>query len=286
MIDLNNLLNLVLKASIEAGNKIMEYYGDNLEVELKNDQSPLTMADKSSNEVINSYIKQTEIPIISEENEKINYQDRKGWEWFWLVDPLDGTKEFIKKREEFTVNVALMRRDTPVLGVVYAPAKKELFFAHEGIGSFRSNVSMYKTDITENAVKMEQQIIAKGDSLGVVVSKSHLSKETEQYVEILKEKWGDISYKSYGSSYKICMVAKGEAYIYPRLGPTMEWDVAASHAIALYAGCNISKFPSLDKMQYNKENLLNPWFIVYNEGIKTLISESNSIFSTNYVKEL
>jgi len=236
----------------EAGNAIMQVYKQDFEVEYKKDSSPLTLADKKANDIIEDGLNKLPVsfPILSEEGKEIPYRDRKHWEYFWLVDPLDGTKEFVKKNGEFTVNIALIRRDTPVLGVVYAPALDVCYWAKQDKGAFKDGQKLpLKTVNQRNAYK-------------VVASRSHMSDETQAFIDAIdtnKEK----ELVSIGSSLKICLVAEGEADIYPRLGPTMEWDTGAAHAVVCEAGFNIKRHNNLTSNQhlYNKDNLLNDWFV-------------------------
>ena len=241
----------IKKIALEAGDAIMEIYTRDFEVEYKDDKSPLTEADTKSNEIICSALEKLypTIPMLSEENKEVAYEDRKNWEYYWCIDPIDGTKEFIKKNDEFTVNIALVHKDTPVLGVVYAPAIDEMYAAKKGSGSFKNG---QKLPLHVNESPEEK--------LSVVASKSHLSEETQQFINSLQTK--EIEQVSKGSSLKLCMVAEGVADIYPRLAPTMEWDTAAAHAVALEAGKNVLQYENNNPVVYNKENLLNPWFIV------------------------
>jgi 3'(2'), 5'-bisphosphate nucleotidase len=262
-------LSIALSASLAAGEMIMEIYNsEDFAVELKQDNSPLTRADKASHKIITDILSSLNKPILSEEDDIHPYKERKSWESFWIVDPIDGTKEFIKRNGEFTVNVALIQNNTPVLGVVYAPATKELYFAEHGLGAFKiENISDF--DQLENASNIDlsnsNQNLPKTYTL--VVSKSHMNQETENYVHQMKIEYGSVTSKSFGSSLKICKVAEGYAHCYPRFGPTMEWDTAAAHAVAKYAGCNMIAAKSSEPLSYNKENLLNPFFIVSREII-------------------
>ena len=233
----------------KAGDAIMEIYKEDFEVEFKEDNSPLTKADKLSHQIIAKGLEKYNIPLLSEEGKEISYGVRKEWNEYWCIDPIDGTKEFIKKNGEFTVNIALIKDSKPILGVVYAPAIDELYWAKEGEGAFKNG---NRLPIYKNSNPKE--------SLKVVASKSHLSKETQDFIDSLDSK--KIEQVSKGSSLKLCMVSEGVADIYPRLAPTMEWDTAAAHAIVLEAGKKVVDFKTKEDMRYNKENLLNPWFIV------------------------
>lgn len=234
-----------------AGEAIMEIYQQDFTVEYKDDNSPLTQADLRANAIICEQLEKLypSIPLMSEENKEVTYDIRKDWDYYWLIDPIDGTKEFIKKNGEFTVNIALIYRGNPVLGVVYAPAIEEMYKAKKGEGAFK-NKEKLPLHINENIA----------EKLLVVASKSHLSEETQQFIDNLDSKC--IEQVSKGSSLKLCMVAEGLADIYPRLAPTMEWDTAAAHAIVLEAGKKVEVFDTAELLKYNKPNLLNPWFIV------------------------
>jgi len=255
MLDMINIQDIVDIAK-NAGKAIIEIYKKDLKVEYKQDSSPLTLADKKANDIIEDGLNQLSVnfPILSEEGKEIPYKDRKHWEYFWLVDPLDGTKEFVKKNGEFTVNIALIYKDTPVLGVVYAPALDVCYWAKQNDGAFKDGKRLpIKTADQRNTYK-------------IVASRSHMSDETQAFIDVIdtdKEK----ELISIGSSLKICLVAEGEADIYPRLGPTMEWDTGAAHAIVNESGKILQKYKSNNylKHKYNKENSLNQWFIVRSE---------------------
>lgn len=239
-----------------AGNEIMKVYVHDFDVQTKSDNSPLTIADKLSNDVIVSGLSKLypDIPFISEETKLTAYAERKQWSIFWLIDPLDGTKEFIKKNGEFTVNIALIENGTPVLGVVYVPATGVTYVGSKTNGSIKNDGSTHVLTGGEHYSKKQH--------VNVVGSRSHLSNETLQFVEQLKAEGKDVNFVSSGSSLKLCLVAEGVADVYPRFGPTMEWDTAAAHAVALYAGRQVLNAETKQPLLYNKENLLNPWFIV------------------------
>ncbi|MGL4993443.1 MAG: 3'(2'),5'-bisphosphate nucleotidase CysQ [Bacteroidales bacterium] len=258
------LLTLAITAAINAGAEIMKIYNDptsDFEVEIKSDNSPLTIADKRSNDVITSLLKESNIPILSEEIKQAPFSERKDWDTLWVVDPIDGTKEFIKKNGEFTVNIALVRNHTPIIGVVYLPAKGLLYFAQEELGAFKIRTSSSDMEnILLNSIKLPIERSQK--IYRVVASRSHSNEETNTFIENLRKTHGNVELVSSGSSIKICLVAEGSADIYPRFGPTMEWDTAAGHAIALYAGKELVDAYSNKPLLYNKENLLNTYFIV------------------------
>lgn len=241
----------VKKLALQAGKVIMDIYDRDFKVEFKEDDSPLTEADTKSNEIICQTLEKLypNIPIISEENQEVDFNKRKGWEYYWCIDPIDGTKEFIKRNGEFTVNIALIHKNTPVLGVVYAPAIKRLYWAKKDEGAFLNDERLpLKTNQTPD------------EKLYVVASKSHRSQQTQDFIDSIEAK--EVELTSIGSSLKLCMVATGEADIYPRLAPTMEWDTAAADAIVREAGKMTYIFNTDEPVLYNKKELLNPWFIV------------------------
>jgi 3'(2'), 5'-bisphosphate nucleotidase len=248
-IDLNGIVDLAK----EAGDAIMEIYAKNFTVAYKDDKSPLTEADLKSNEIICKRLNALypDIPILSEENKEVSYGQRKNWDYFWLIDPIDGTKEFIKKTGEFAVNIALIHQNRPVLGVVYAPVLEDIYFSKKDMGAYKNNI---KLPITMNKEKAK--------TLNVVASVSHLSAETQAFIDTLAVNTEHLNLVSKGSSLKLCMVAEGTADIYPRLAPTMEWDTGAAHAIVLESGKDVVQYENDEPLVYNKENLLNPWFVV------------------------
>jgi 3'(2'), 5'-bisphosphate nucleotidase len=241
----------------EAGTAIMSIYNQDYDIELKDDRSPLTLADRESNKIIiSSLTKQyPQIPYISEETKQTPYERRKHWEYHWLIDPLDGTKEFIKKNDEFTVNIALINKSTPVLGLIYIPAKDTIYYAIQNQGSKK-----IIKDSEPAAIKAKKTADPK--KLIVVGSRSHANSELMDLIESKKKQYDEVELISAGSSIKFCLVAEGLADIYPRTGPTMEWDTAAGHAIVSESGKQVLKFNSDDPLTYNKQNLLNDWFIV------------------------
>lgn len=257
-------LFLAIKAAIEAGQAIMDVYAKDINVDFKDDQSPLTEADRESDRIIHSVLKYT-FPIISEESKALPFEQRKTWDKFWLVDPLDGTKEFIKRNGEFTVNIALIENNLPVLGVVFLPVTSELYFGSNQTGSYHCILpdlnGIEDVDAIINISKDLKNIVLP-DVYTIVASRSHMSPETENFIQKCKEKHSNVKLISKGSSIKLCLVAEGKANVYPRLAPTMEWDTAAAHAVAKFAGCDVLNFYTKNELTYNKENLLNPYFIV------------------------
>ncbi len=266
--ELRNLLTTAINAAVRAGKLILDVYNsDEFQVNLKSDKTPLTLADRLAHtEILNSLTK-TRIPTLSEEGRDILFEERRSWEYFWLVDPLDGTKEFIKRNGEFTVNIALIVNGFPIIGVVYVPVLKDLYFALKGDGSFKIGSveptieSNYRFDLlVKSASKLP--ISHNRDKFVVLSSRSHMNAETEEYIADLEKKHGGIEHKYQGSSLKLCMIAEGTADIYPRFTPTMEWDTAAGQAVVEGAGCQILTADTKQRITYNKEDLHNPWFIV------------------------
>ncbi|MFI0430068.1 3'(2'),5'-bisphosphate nucleotidase CysQ [Mariniflexile sp. HMF6888] len=261
---MKTLLKLAIEAAIYAGAEIMNIYSGSFEVTLKQDNSPLTIADEHANAIINAYLQKTAIPIISEENKQIPYEIRKHWDMCWMVDPLDGTKEFVKRNGEFTVNIALIQHNKPVLGVIYVPETKIVYYA------LVSNNKAYKAELdahtfTDAIFKNSTELVPQKEfdnQIKIVGSRSHKSEATTNFIKNLEAQGHDIRLVSKGSSLKFCLVAQGEASIYPRFAPTMEWDTAAGHAICNAVGLKVMQVDRSDELQYNKENLLNPYFIV------------------------
>lgn len=248
----------LIRISRAAGAAILEVYGTEFSVDVKEDSSPLTEADRKANEVIVSALTAAypDIPVISEETKTLEYSERKGWEYFWLVDPLDGTKEFVKRNGEFTVNIALIHRDTPVMGFVYQPVGDRLFWGIVGKGAWSTTEGGEPQELKGGPHYSEK------DKVVVVASRSHLTKDVQDFVADLEAQGKTVEFLSAGSSLKLCLVAEGSADVYPRLGPTMEWDTGAAHAVALASGRKVVSQESGEALVYNKENLLNPFFIV------------------------
>ena len=247
-------LELALDAAVKAGENIMEVYNstESINYEKKADDSPLTVADKKSHNTIIDFLKETNINIISEESKSIDYDERKNWEEYWLIDPLDGTKEFIKKNGEFTVNIALIKNNKPHLGVVYCPVKKILYWNDHEKKVFKRE-GEDQIELTKRVPVNENE-----EGLRVVVSRSHMSEETSGYVNKLTNP----ELISCGSSLKFLYIADNKADIYPRFGPTMEWDTAAAHSILNALDINVINLETGRELSYNKENLLNPYFII------------------------
>ena len=258
-----------IDAALLAGGKILAIYDNpsaDFEIEMKADSSPLTIADREAQRGIAEVLKSTPFPILSEEGRVIPYEERKNWNTLWIVDPLDGTKEFIKRNGEFTVNIALVAGSVPVGGVVYVPVQRTLYWAGEGRGAYKlSGISARDGKSLEELEALATCLPdtdARHEGFVVVASRSHLTAETEDYIAGLKRIHPDVKLVSSGSSIKICLVAEGKVDVYPRFAPTMEWDTAAAHAIARIAGMEIYQAGTENPLQYNKEDLHNLSFIV------------------------
>lgn len=261
---LKGLLQIAIQASLDGGREIMEVYNNTIEIEYKDDKSPLTQADKNAHNAIVKLLDPTNVPVLSEEGQHLDYDERKGWEYLWVVDPLDGTKEFIKRNGEFTVNIALIKNGEVIMGVIYVPVLKTLYFGLEGMGSYKisdtkEGVSVELDQLMRDAQKLP---IMEERPFTMVGSRSHMSDETKLYFEKIRKTYPNAQVISKGSSLKICMIAEGSADIYPRFAPTMEWDTAAGHGIVKQAGFEIYKTHEDKPLSYNKADLLNPWFIV------------------------
>lgn len=256
-------LEMAMGAAAEAGRKIMEVYGTAFSVELKEDRTPLTLADRASHQLIAGRLSVTGLPLLSEEGLAIPYRERAEWKRFWLVDPLDGTREFIKRNGEFTVNIALIEDNRPVLGVIYAPALDLIYFGSLEQGAYRKGNFRGGDQDTRRLWEESDRIeaVASEGPFTVVASRSHLSAETQAYIDSLRESRPELQFASRGSSLKLCLIAEGSAHLYPRLGPTMEWDTAAGHAIVEAAGGSVCIYGEDNALKYNKPEMLNPWFI-------------------------
>jgi 3'(2'), 5'-bisphosphate nucleotidase len=258
------LLDTAITAALEAGKAILEiYHSGSFDVEIKGDNSPLTKADTSSHNVIMSFLTKTDIPVLSEEGKSIAYEERKDWSQLWIVDPIDGTKEFIKRNGEFTVNIALIEHQIPLIGVIFVPVTGDLYISTKEMGAFKVSVDLENFDIEaliKNGNKLPLQ--RKDKTFTIVASRSHMSPETETYVQEMRDVHGEVKLISKGSSLKLCMVAEGTANCYPRFAPTMEWDTAAGQAICEHAGFKVIDWNTKKNMLYNREELLNNWFLV------------------------
>jgi 3'(2'), 5'-bisphosphate nucleotidase len=260
-------LPLVIDAVLDAGREILAVYDTEFTVTHKADDSPLTLADERSHAVLSASLKTTAIPILSEEGRQIPFEERCRWDRLWVVDPLDGTKEFVSRNGEFTVNVALVDQGRPILGVVFAPVPDLLFFAAAGVGAFRitdaAAVLTVLPDRTESLAEMGRRLPLDDSprTLKIVASRSHLNAATAAYIDGLRRRHPDLETVSRGSSLKLCLVAEGSAQVYPRFAPTMEWDTAAGHAVVAAAGGRVQVAETGLELGYNRRDLLNPAFI-------------------------
>ena len=263
---MKHLLNTAITAALEAAKAILEiYHSGDFDIEIKGDNSPLTKADTASHNVIMSFLMKTNIPVLSEEGKAISYEERKDWKQLWIVDPIDGTKEFIKRNGEFTVNIALIENQKPILGVIFVPETGELYFSSKKMGAFKVKIDLENYDIDNLVANADKLPLQREDkTFTIVASRSHMSPETEDYVQQMKDKYGVVNLISKGSSLKLCMVAEGKADCYPRFAPTMEWDTAAGQAICVNAGYKVIDYFTKNEMIYNKCKLLNNWFLVEN----------------------
>ena len=257
-------LEIAILAALEAGKEILEiYHAGDFDIEIKVDNSPLTKADIASHRAIMRYLNKTEIPVLSEEGRARDYRERKDWKHLWIVDPIDGTKEFIKRNGEFTVNIALVEDQKTSIGVIFVPATGILYFSTKPMGAFKMRVDLENFDLKtliSSASKLPLE--RENPTFTIVASRSHMSPETEAYVQDMREIHGEVNLISKGSSLKLCMVAEGQANCYPRFAPTMEWDTAAGQAICEHAGFQVIDWKTKAPMLYNRKELLNNWFLV------------------------
>jgi len=246
-INFEALLDLVKSLNFE----VQKIQKKPFKVNLKEDSSPITEADNYVNEKLNDFVKTTSYKnIISEENKSIPFEGRRTWDYYWVIDPIDGTKEFVKGGDDFTINIALCYLNRPIFGLVSVPIKNDIYYAFKKNGAFKNNEKIQTDDNKE--------------FLKIAVSKSHLNESTQNYVNQLKRK-EKVKLIGIGSSLKICYLADLKANIYPRFGPTMEWDTCAADIILEEAGGKILSTNN-ELLSYNKENLLNPNFIAYAKG--------------------
>lgn len=255
---LDNLqIDKIISIARLAGEAVMKVYEQPFKVENKADNSPLTLADTSSNEIIIRELKKLfpDVPVLSEETKQVDYSVRKNWDYFWLVDPLDGTKEFIKHNGEFTINIALIHKTQPIASVLFAPALNKMYYAVSGKGSFYVEEKGVAKKLLPQSNYLSKQ------KINVVASRSHLTDNVLRFVDDLKKQGKEVDFISSGSSLKFCLVAEGKADVYPRFGPTMEWDTGAGQAIVECAGGRVLNSETLQPLSYNKENLLNPFFV-------------------------
>jgi|SRR6185437_7384763 len=248
---------------VAAGEAILKVYDSPFSVEYKEDNSPLTLADKLSHEIISTGLRKlSTYPVISEEMAEVSYEKRKIWNTFWLVDPLDGTKEFVKRNGEFTVNIALIENGKPTLGFIYIPVQGILYYAVQGKGAFK--VARVESNKGEHIIKAGKKLPLKENEhteFTILGSRSHQSELTDAFITEQKAKHSSVRIITSGSSIKFCLVAEGIADAYPRFSPTMEWDSAAGQAIIEEAGKRVVLADGITPLTYNKQSLVNPHFL-------------------------
>lgn len=267
---LEELLDSALRASLRAGAELLRIYRSDYAVSHKADASPVTEGDLASQKAILAVLQADapEIPVLSEEQAEVPYPERRDWAHAWVVDPLDGTKEFLKENGEFTTNVALISAGRPILGVVYAPAVGTIYWGSEAVGAYRGSIDPEELEdmVDANALRARGQrlpiMAASSRPFTIAASRSHLNEPTEAYIAELAAERGEPAWITAGSAVKLCLVAEGSADVYPRLGTTMEWDSAAGDAVVRAAGGDVISYESGEPLRYNKPDLRNPWFVV------------------------
>ena len=263
------LLPPLFNAAVRAGAAIMEVYKDSssYEVSLKSDRTPITLADRLAHKTIREYLGPTRIPILSEEGRELRYEERRNWELFWLVDPLDGTVEFLKGNNEFTVNIALMENNVCVGAVIYVPYFAKMYVAGRGAGSYLKErvapdaAADYTYEQIVSGWRRLPLFDGSRERQRVAVSRSHQTPETHEHIEELRRRWPNLEGVEQGSSYKFCLLAEGTVDYYVRTSPTYEWDTAAGELILSEAGGQTRSLPEGRELRYNEEDLHNPWFV-------------------------
>ncbi|SHN25097.1 3'(2'),5'-bisphosphate nucleotidase CysQ [Chitinophaga sp. CF418] len=256
---MKELLELAENAAIEAGKAVMDVYDSaGFHVEMKQGEMPVTTADRLSHDIITRCLKTTELPVLSEEGRDIAYQERKDWDYFWLIDPLDGTKEFIRKNGEFTINIALMLKNKPVAGAIYAPSRDLLYLGSEDTGVYKYEQGE-RVEFALSTQRRSMNDLLDMREITAIVSRSHLSPETNKFLG----QFSNVTDTTMGSSLKFMLLLEGKADIYPRLGPTMEWDTAAAHAILNASGRGVYQMDLQSELDYNKRELTNPFFVAF-----------------------
>lgn len=264
-----DIIPLLHECIVAAGKAILSVYDTDFAVDTKQDETPITEADRRAHDLIQRGLRELQVPgfenlpLLSEEGMHTPYAERKDWDRYWLVDPLDGTKEFVNRNGEFTVNIALIEDRRPAMGFVYVPVTDVFYYGIEGFGAFRvDGASTHRgTERTKHAAALPDKHLPE-EPVTIVASRSHLNDETRDFISRLES---DLNRKTEtiqaGSSLKLCRIAEGSAHLYPRFGPTMEWDTAAAHGVCTAAGCDVIHASTGAEMRYNKENLRNPYFI-------------------------
>lgn len=276
---MNNLqerLQLAIRAALLAGDEIMKIYETDFTVDFKTDHSPLTEADRRAHDIISHHLAANGIPVLSEEGKHLPYHQRQKWETLWVVDPVDGTKEFVRRNGEFTVNIALVKSQKPVLGVIWCPVARQLYFGDSQKGEawrcqFDTHLANEITPDILNSRAERLPLPQNRSNVIVAASRSHLSHDTQLFINKIKQE-NEVELLSRGSSLKMCMIAEGSADVYPRMAPTSEWDTAAGQAIIEAAGGQVLDYATNTPLQYNKPDLLNPWFIAFAKNQTELLS--------------
>ncbi len=259
MVTVPTLLERAIAAAVDAGKVIMDIYqGTAPGYALKHGGTPITEADTASHRVIVDHLTRTGLPILSEEGRDIPYAEREKWDMFWLVDPLDGTKEFLRHNGEFTINIALVRKGLPLAGVVYLPSGDQLFYGSMEVGVYKV-LKGKSTRLQPLPARKTLEEILQKEKLNIAASRSHFSRETADFLAPLK----NYQLIRMGSAMKFMLVLEGKADLYPRMGPTMEWDTAAAHAILNASNRGVYQLDRASELVYNKPGLGNPGFIAY-----------------------
>ncbi|OFX44551.1 MAG: hypothetical protein A2046_12010 [Bacteroidetes bacterium GWA2_30_7] len=265
--DLTQLLILAINSAFKAGIIQKEIYSKDFDIEYKSDSSPLTQADKLSNEIIKKTLKVANFPFLSEEDSEIDYNIRKKWDYYWIIDPLDGTKEFIKKNDEFSINIAFAYKSKVIFGVVYSPVTSEIYFNINSSKAYKSRlISVINYNNFKEFLKKAKRLntIEPSDNIIIAASRSHLNEKTQSFINFIKSNYkNQVNILNIGSAIKICLVAEGIAQCYPRFGPTSEWDTAAGQAILNAVGGKIINLNTLQEIKYNRKCSLNTDFFAY-----------------------
>jgi 3'(2'), 5'-bisphosphate nucleotidase len=266
---LRYLFSVAFYAALQAGRQVLDIMdSEDYQISMKSDNTPISLADRMAHKTIGDFLMHTRIPVMSEEGRNILFEERRSWDVLWIVDPLDGTRQFIKKRKEFTVNIALISAGSPVLGVIYAPAYGAIYFGHREIGSYKMKIDNLDEvlrysfdDIFAKSMEMPSSGNDKPKAYTILASLNHTNRDTMKFVENMKAKHGEVVMEQIGSSLKMCLLADGLADVYARHTNTYEWDTAAAQAVLEGAGYSIRNIETGSPLIYNKESLTNPYFI-------------------------
>lgn len=269
-------VDMAINAALDAGCATLEYYGKSPDVNWKADNTPVTVADKAADACIYEYMKDTGIPVFSEEKKMPSFEERRHIPRFWLIDPLDGTKEFIKGGDDYTINIALIENGIPVFGVVYLPVPDQLYFGTEGKGSFRADHASVQQDLRASATALPDH---QGDKPVLMVTKSHMNRATMDYLEEMKKAFKDLQSIHAGSSLKFCRLAEGRADIHPRLGNIHEWDTAAGDAVLRAAGGATLQMHNRVDLPYNTEDMRVGNYVALSLRMLTNAHLPDAIFS-------